>query len=96
MDTAKIPAMIEILRRIADDLQAVLTEEKEPQEDAPNHETASINITLEDVRAVLAEKARAGHTAEVKALLIKHGADRISRIDEAKYPELLADAEALG
>lgn len=52
-------------------------------------------LTLEEVRAVLAEKSRAGHTAEVRALLIQHGADKLSDIDPAEYPALLADAEVL-
>ena len=52
-------------------------------------------LTLEQVRAALAEKSRAGHTAEVKALLLKHGADKLSDIDPAEYPALLADAEVL-
>lgn len=52
-------------------------------------------LTLEQVRAALAEKSRAGHTAEVRALLLKHGADKLSEIDPAKYPALLADAEVL-
>lgn len=52
-------------------------------------------LTLEEVRAVLAEKSRAGHTAEVRALLNKHGADKLSDIDPAEYPALLADAEVL-
>ena len=52
-------------------------------------------LTLEQVRAALAEKSRAGHTAEVEALLLKHGADKLSDIDPAEYPALLADAEVL-
>lgn len=52
-------------------------------------------LTLEQVRAALAEKSRAGHTSEVKALLLKHGADKLSDIDPAEYPALLADAEVL-
>lgn len=52
-------------------------------------------LTLEQVRAALAVKSRAGHTAEVKALLIKHGADKLSDIDPAEYPALLAEAEVL-
>ena len=52
-------------------------------------------LTLEQVRAALAEKSRAGHTAEVKALLLKHGADKLSDIDPAEYPALLAEAEVL-
>ena len=53
-------------------------------------------IRLEDVRAVLAEKSRAGYTAEVRALLKKHGADKLSEIDPAKYEALLKDAEVIG
>ncbi len=52
-------------------------------------------LTLEEVRAVLAEKSRAGHTAEVKELLNKHGADKLSEIDPSEYPDLLVDAEVL-
>ena len=52
-------------------------------------------LTLEEVRAVLAEKSRAGHTVEVKELLNKYGADKLSEIDPSEYPALLADAEVL-
>lgn len=58
-------------------------------------ETQSKPLTLEQVRAALAEKSRAGHTSEVKALLIKHGADKLSDIDPAEYPALLVEAEVL-
>ncbi len=61
----------------------------------PKAEPEEKPLTLEEVRAVLAEKSRAGHTAEVKELLNKHGADKLSEIDPAEYPALLADAEVL-
>jgi hypothetical protein len=54
------------------------------------------SITLEEVRGVLAEKSRSGYTAEVKALIEKHGAARLSEVDPAKYKALLAEAEVLG
>ena len=53
-------------------------------------------ITLEQVRAVLADKSRHGYTAEVKALLRQHGADKLSDITPTEYEALLAEAEALG
>ncbi len=53
------------------------------------------SLTLEEVRTVLAEKSRSGHTEEVRALLNKHGADKLSEIDPAEYPALLAEAEVL-
>lgn len=52
-------------------------------------------LELEEVRAVLAEKANAGHTAEVKVLIRERGANRLSEIDPAEYPALLAEAEKL-
>jgi hypothetical protein len=48
------------------------------------------------VRAVLAEKSRAGHTAEVRELLQKYGADKLSAVDPANYEALLKDAEVIG
>ena len=53
-------------------------------------------IALADVRAVLVEKSRSGHTAAVQELLRKHGAGKLSAIDPAKYPALLADAAGIG
>ena len=61
----------------------------------PKAEPEEKPLTLEEVRAVLAEKSRAGHTAEVKELLNKHGADKLSEIDPAEYAALLAEAEVL-
>ena len=52
-------------------------------------------LTLEEVRAVLAEKSRSGHTEEVRELLAKHGADKLSEIGPAEYAALLAEAEVL-
>ncbi len=52
--------------------------------------------TLEDVRAVLAEKSREGHTAEIRLLLERHGAPKLSQIDPSKYVALLREAQVLG
>ncbi len=52
-------------------------------------------IPLEKVRAVLADKSRLGHTAEVKALLQKHGAVKLSEVYPAEYAALLAEADGL-
>ncbi len=52
-------------------------------------------LTLEQVRAVLADKSRQGHTAEIRSLLQKYGAAKLSQIAPAHYKALLADAEVL-
>ena len=52
-------------------------------------------LTLEQVRAVLADKSRQGHTAAIRSLLQKYGASKLSGIDPANYKALLADTEVL-
>lgn len=54
------------------------------------------SISLTDVRAVLAEKSRNGYTADVKALLLKFGANKLSDINPADFEALLAEAEVFG
>ena len=60
---------------------------------------ASTNIPLspsyEQVRKLLAEMARTGYRAEVKALLTKHGVKQLSDItDPGEYYEIMVEAEA--
>ena len=57
---------------------------------------AESQLTLEQVRAILADKSRMGFTAEIRTLLQKYGAAKLSGIDPANYKALLADAEVLG
>lgn len=80
----KIGNIIRDLRQLADDLQAIITPKKETKE-----------ISIEEVRAVLAEKSQAGKQPEVKALITKFGAVKLTDIDPEKYAELLLEAEAL-
>lgn len=63
--------------------------------DAPQ-KSVEPKVTLEEVRAVLAEKSRKGLNAEVRELLLSHGCKKLSEIDETFYGELLKEAEALG
>ena len=56
---------------------------------------AEPQMTLEQVRAVLADKSRMGFTAEIRALLQKYGAAKLSGIDPAHYKALVAEAEVL-
>lgn len=52
-------------------------------------------ITLEEVRTLLAEKSRAGHTDQVKEIIAKHGAKKLSEIDPSEYEALIAEVEVL-
>ena len=78
-----VPRVNEVVEKIS----ALLPEEKaEPEKKPPK---------LEDVRAVLAEKSRKGHTETIRELLKKYGADRLSAIDPTHYQALLEEAEVL-
>lgn len=49
-----------------------------------------------EVRAKLAELTRLGFSDEVRELLQKHGAERLSAVDDAELPALLKEAEVIG
>lgn len=53
-------------------------------------------FTLEDVRAALLDKRKAGFKDEVKALLVRHGAERLTEIDPAEYDAMMEEAEGIG
>lgn len=53
----------------------------------------TVDITA--VRKVLAEKTQAGKSDEVKALLLKYGANKLSAIAPENFSSLLKDAEEL-
>lgn len=52
-------------------------------------------LSLADVRAVLADKSRAGYTDQVRELLHKYRASKLSAVDPKDYEALLYDAEGL-
>lgn len=97
---AEIATIIDALRdtassinRIADDLTDMFSYSSKTPEIAPATEKA---MSLEEVRAILAEKSRDGFTAQIRDLLQKYGASKLSEIDPANFKALVADAEVLG
>lgn len=58
-------------------------------------EKAEKIITIEEVRAVLAEKSREGKVKEVKALIQKHGAEKLTALKPDCYKEILKEAGEL-
>ena len=61
----------------------------------PDKEPAVSAVTIEDVRAVLAEKSQSGLTTKVKELLESFGACKLSAVKEADYGKLLEAAKKL-
>ena len=69
-------------------------QQQQPQQQKDT-EAPVTSITLEEVRAVLAEKSRLGSTDKIRELLLKHGASKLSDISPSEYPSLLKSAEVL-
>ena len=92
---------LKLLLRTADSLSALadsvralcatLTDSPQPQAEKPE----TPEITLEQVRGVLAERSREGYTAGVRNIIQSFGAERLSEIDPSHYAEVLKQAEEL-
>ncbi len=52
-------------------------------------------VGLEDVRGVLADKAAAGYTAQIREIICSFGVEKLSDVDPKNYPALLDRVEGL-
>ncbi len=52
-------------------------------------------ISIEEVRSVLAEKSQAGKGPEIRALIEKYGADKLTDLEPSCYEALLNEVKAL-
>ena len=83
----------EVLKVVINSLQSLINEDEEQTE--PEVVEKAVAITLPEIRAVLAEVSRNGRTAEVKALLNKYKANKLSEVKEEDYPALMEDAKVM-
>ena len=84
----------ESLVNIADELTGIFSETGEKKAEPPAEQEKEYTFT--EVRAFLAEKSRAGHTAKIRKILEAHGADKLSALDKEEYAAVMAEAEVLG
>lgn len=82
------------------DFYSSVTEEPTPA--LPTQKTASAPIkkeektyTLEEVRAILSAKSKAGYREQVKGLISKRGVDNLTKLDASEYSSLVKEAEEL-
>ena len=86
-------AIVEIAKEIKNMFSEEPTALPEKQETKKPETTTTLSFT--DLRAKLAEKSREGFTAEIKAILNSHGAEKLSAIQPADYETVLKEVEAL-
>ena len=107
MTKKETAVLVEGLRRLSADMTEIAdalegktaapAKEEPVPAPAPVPEASEKTWTFEEVRGILADKARSGFRAEVKALLTAHGADRLSDIkDPAELSAIAEEAEVIG
>lgn len=74
--------------------------EDEPQaaeapKEQPTPKQEEATVTFVQLRSRLSEISRSGKTAEVKELIAKYGAEKLSDLAESDYAVVLAEAEGL-
>lgn len=89
-----------LLRGLIEHSEAILEIAKEmksmfSEEPAALPEKSETPLSFTDLRAKLAEKSREGFTAEIKAILKSHGAEKLSAIQPTDYEAVLKEVEAL-
>lgn len=83
--------IVTVLNKVINELVALrdeLSTENTPTEVKEPVKT----FTLEEVRRVLAELSRDGFTEQVRQLLQKYGAKKLSEVDSTKYENLIREA----
>ncbi len=105
----KDKVLIDGLKKLSRDLAEIAvmlegTEARAKKQDEPVQETTPAPaaaepervVTREELRAFLAEKARNGFRAEIKAMLAKYGVERLSDVDDpATLAVMMTEAEEI-
>ena len=76
-------------------LLTALNSDEEPVEEVKADEQVESAYELEEVRRILADKSRLGFTEDIRGLLEKYGAKKLSEVSPNHYQNLVSDVEAL-
>lgn len=76
------------VQELAKDIRAFFTTKEEPAEEEKP-------ISFTELRALCANKSRAGHTEAIKAMILDTGAHKLSEVEPNQYGELYKRVEAL-
>lgn len=97
MQNNDLSILIEGFRKLSANIAEIADSLSHIEEEPVAAETPAKEYTFEEVRGILADKARAGFRAEIKALLTAHGVKQLSDItDPSVLATLAAEAEGFG
>ena len=92
----KVSVISKVIDKPAIETKAKKSAPKQIEAKAEPVKEAAKEITFTEVRTILAGKSRAGHTADIKKILVSHGAEKLSEIDPSEYAAIVAEVEVLG
>ena len=84
--------------RAANAIKEIFTAEPEtedPVREEPKKQESK-TYTFAEVRKAFSAKSHEGYTEQVRALIAKYGAEKLSGVKEEDYPALMADLEVIG
>ena len=76
------------IQELAKEIRSFFTTKEEPAEEEKP-------ISFTELRALCANKSRAGHTEAIKAMILDTGAHKLSEVEPNQYGELYQRVEAL-
>ena len=76
-------------------LLTALNSDEEPAEEVKTDKQVESVYEIEEVRRILADKSRLGFTEDIRGLLGKYGAKKLSEVSPNHYQNLVYDVEAL-
>ena len=92
----ELTASAERMIQVASFLRRRFSSEPEPNSPQPEEEAVPDKVyTFVEVRKAFAAKSHEGFTDQVRALISRYGADKLSAISESDYPALMKDLEAI-
>lgn len=79
-----------------DALREVLASAPDPSPQPVPEAKPTPTYTFADVRRAFSAKSHEGFTDQVRELIRRYGAEKLSSVKEADYPALMAELEAIG
>lgn len=87
--------LIRTANAIRDIFTAEPDEQSKPAPSAKPQAEEPKKYTFIDVRKAFSAKSHAGYTEQVKALITRYGAAKLSDVKEEYYPAIVADLEGI-
>ena len=87
--------LVEIADALLDSCSSATEEKQEVKEEPVPAKEPEKAYTLEEVRAILSAKSKAGFREQVKEMINKRGVDNLTKLDPSEYPSLVKEVEGL-